>query len=356
MRLEGDCAPRDYCVQYRETDLNFVARLMEQYGIFYFFEHTPTIHTLILANAPTAHRPCPSQTYARYNFSAGAVLEEDIITAWQMEKELRPGRYALNDYNFIMPSTSLAATSNNTSRLGGNERFEIYDYPGEYLHKAQGDTMVRLRMEEEETSHVLVNGQSTCRAFTSGYRFDLEGHPSRMMHTAYVLVEVHHVASMGHAYRGAGVMGGEPYPPRARRGFAEPVVNTSARGLASPPQSGWRALPEAPPERSGLWRGYDKRPGYGTRLHTSWPLAHRHGTHRIGSLGSHLPRPGDRHHVRVHVGRPGCEMHIAQTTVTGIITHQRAARSVARKIQVLDSLRRLYYQDGLIPLCAAIHP
>lgn len=214
MRLGGDFVPRDYCVQYRETDLNFVARLMEQYGIFYFFEHTPTVHTLILANAPTAHRPCPSQTYARYDFSAGAVLEEDIITAWQMEKELRPGRYALNDYNFTMPSTSLAAASNSTARLGGNERFEIYDYPGEYLHKAQGDTMVRLRMEEEETSHVLVNGQSTCRAFTSGYRFDLEGHPSRMMNTAYVLVEVHHVASMGHSYRGTGVMGGEHYSNR----------------------------------------------------------------------------------------------------------------------------------------------
>ena len=82
---------------------------MEQYGIFYFFEHEEDKHTLVLANSSTAHHPCPEQPQARCDYAAGALLEEDVITAWQMEQELRPGKYALTDYNFETPSTSLAA-------------------------------------------------------------------------------------------------------------------------------------------------------------------------------------------------------------------------------------------------------
>src|SRR6266566_3080886 len=71
--LEGSFEPRDYCVQYRETDFNFVSRLMEQYGIFYFFEHEEDKHTLVLANSPSAHKPCPEQPEARCNFAPGAL-------------------------------------------------------------------------------------------------------------------------------------------------------------------------------------------------------------------------------------------------------------------------------------------
>ena len=200
--LEGSFEPRDYCVQYRETDFNFVSRLMEQYGIFYFFEHEEDKHTLVLANSAAAHRPCPKQPQARYEYAAGELLDDDVITTWQMEQELRPGKYALTDYNFETPSTSLAANTASTVHVGGNGKFEIYDYPGEYLKKPQGEQLVKLRMEEEEVSHVVASGSSTCRAFLSGYSFDLEGHSCRDMNTSYVLTEVQHVASVGDCYSG----------------------------------------------------------------------------------------------------------------------------------------------------------
>src|SRR5262249_34443616 len=85
---------REYCVQYRETDFHFVSRLMEQYGIFYFFEHKEDKHTLVLANSPTAHRPCPEQPRTWYDHAGGTFVDEDVITSWQMEQELRPGKYA----------------------------------------------------------------------------------------------------------------------------------------------------------------------------------------------------------------------------------------------------------------------
>ena len=202
--LQGSFEPRDYCVQYRETDFHFVSRLMEQSGIFYFFEHEEDKHTLVLANSPTAHRPCPEQPQARYDYSAGAILDEDVITSWQMEQELRPGKYALTDYNFETPSTSLAANTNSVVNVGNNSKFEIYDYPGEYLKKAQGEQLVKLRMEEEEASHIVVSGASTCRAFIPGYCFDLQGHPCQDLNQSYVLTQVQHVATMGDSYSGEG--------------------------------------------------------------------------------------------------------------------------------------------------------
>lgn len=210
-RLEGTFEPRDYCVQYRETDFNFVSRLMEEYGIFYFFEHEEKKHTLVLANSPTIHQPCPGQPDARCDFTAGAMLEEDVIAGLQMEQELRPGRYALTDYNFESPSTSLAVNVTSTTNIGGNGKYEVFDYPGEYLKKAQGENLARIRMEEEEAPHLVVSGSGTCRAFTPGYRFDLVGHYSPSMDKCYVLTEVQHVASVGESYAGARADAGERY-------------------------------------------------------------------------------------------------------------------------------------------------
>lgn len=199
-QIQGTFEPRDYCVQYRETDFNFVSRLMEQYGIFYFFEHAEDKHTLVLANSPGVHQPCPEQAQARYDYTGGALLEEDVISSWHKEQELRPGKYALTDYNFETPSTNLAVNVATTIPVNSNAKYEIYDYPGEYLKKSQGEHLVRLRMEEEEAQYTMVTGTSTCRAFTPGYRFDLEDHPSQAMNTSYVLHEVRHMASVGDNY------------------------------------------------------------------------------------------------------------------------------------------------------------
>jgi type VI secretion system secreted protein VgrG len=139
------------------------------------------------------------------------MLEEDIIAGWQMEQELRPGKYALTDYNFETPSTSLAVNVASTINVGGNGKYEVYDYPGEYLKKAQGERLAKIRMEEEEAPHVVVSGSGSCRAFTPGYRFDLAGHYSAEMDKCYVLTEVQHVASVGESYSGGRADARESY-------------------------------------------------------------------------------------------------------------------------------------------------
>ena len=198
-QLQGNYQPWEYCVQYRETAFNFVTRLLEQEGIFFFFRHENGKHVLVLADAPSAHRPCPDMPSARYEHVVGRGYnrDEDFVFEWRAGQEMRPGKYALNDYNFETPSTSLLANVDSRIDQGGNLRFEVYDYPGEYLRRDQGDALVRLRMEEQELPHAVVDGESNCRAFASGFRFELTEHERRDQNTQYVLTSVTHSAHSG---------------------------------------------------------------------------------------------------------------------------------------------------------------
>ena len=198
--LTGNYAPREYSVQYRETDFNFVSRLMEQYGIFYFFQHEEGKHTLVLADSPTVYQPCPRQAVAHYSLAPNQLDSEDVVTGWHVEQELLTGKYSVTDYNFEIPSTSLMASEPTVVEVGGNSKFEFYDYPGDHLSQSEGSSVAKIRMEEEEASHLIVSGSSLCRAFTTGYKFELQDHYRDDMNDAYVLTEVQHVASTGGTY------------------------------------------------------------------------------------------------------------------------------------------------------------
>ncbi len=201
LQLYGSFVEREYCVQYRETDFNFVSRLMEEEGIFYFFEHENGKHTLVLANDPAAQKPCPNQPSVRYALTPGTWQEEDIILEWRQEQEVRPGKYSVTDYNFETPSSNLAAS------VKGKDTYEIYDYPGEYRKRADGDSLARIRLQEQEMPRVVARGSSDCRAFTTGYLFDLKGHYRNDVNQSYLLTAISHVATQGGDYTSASTAG-----------------------------------------------------------------------------------------------------------------------------------------------------
>lgn len=193
----------EYSVQYRESDFNFVSRLMEEYGIFYYFEHDQHSHTLVMADSASAHRPCPDQSRVSWLESAGPgglPEDEDVITGWRIEQELRPGKYALQDYNFETPGTSLITNINSTITVDNNSNYEVYDYPGEYRNVSEGNDLIQLRMQAEEAISIIAAGSGTCRAFIPGHRFDLAGHYRRDLNKTYVLTEVQHSATLGDSY------------------------------------------------------------------------------------------------------------------------------------------------------------
>lgn len=198
MKFHGDYDKRVYCVQYRETDFNFVSRLLEEEGIYYFFEHEDGKHTLVLSDAPEEHKPCPNQESALYQTSGGARLEEDVITSLEMMQEIKAGKYTLSDFNFETPNTDLKVEAPSRQKLGPGER-EIYDYPGEYGKRGEGDRLVNIRMQEEEAEITTITGSSDCRAFTSGYKFKLqEYYREDMNEKEYVLTSVNHSVSQGY--------------------------------------------------------------------------------------------------------------------------------------------------------------
>lgn len=194
LRLYGEFSPRDYCVQYRETDFNFVSRLMEQEGIYYYFRQDPGKHVLVLANDPAAHEPCPKQKMARYSSIDAATTYEDVVTEWRYQEEFRTGKWAQTDYNFETPSTNLLVT------VDGKNPYEIYDYPGQHRVRAEGDRLARIRLQEHSASQALSRGASVCRHFGTGFKFTLQNHYRSDQNQAYLLTAVRHSATQRGGY------------------------------------------------------------------------------------------------------------------------------------------------------------
>ncbi|MGA1870938.1 MAG: type VI secretion system Vgr family protein [bacterium] len=192
MKLRSSYAKREYCVQYRETDFSFISRLLEDEGIYYYFDHEKGKHTLIIADTPQDHKSCPNQKSARYQLSAGNWQEEDVITSLEKMQEIRPGKYTLNAYNFEIPNTGLEVNVPSKYKLGPGER-EIYDYPASYTKRKEGDKIAKIRMEEEEAQITTILGSSNCRAFSSGYRFRLKNYYRDDINDKdYVVTSIHH--------------------------------------------------------------------------------------------------------------------------------------------------------------------
>ena len=172
--LSGTYEQREYTVQYRESDFNFVSRLLEDEGICYFFTHEDGKHIMVLADHAAANEPCRTQESAKFKLSTSEYFgQEDQIASLKMVKEIQAGKYSLNDYNYRIPNTDLKVTSDTTYALGPGER-EKYDYPGGYAKRNMGDSLATLRMEEEESRIITLSGAGDCRAFATGYRFKLK--------------------------------------------------------------------------------------------------------------------------------------------------------------------------------------
>ncbi len=190
--LKGTYQPREYCVQYRESAFAFVSRLMEDEGIYYFFAHTADKHTLVLADDADAHEVCPGleSTSVHYRKSALIGTDDHAVTNCQIEQQVVPGKYALDDFNFETPSTDLITS---VSGEGGTQR--IYEYPGGFSKKDEGETRAKVRIEAVEWPAKLLRGSGFCRAFVAGYKFTLKDYDRADVNGAYVLRSVSHQAT-----------------------------------------------------------------------------------------------------------------------------------------------------------------
>ena len=164
----------DYCVQYQETDFNFVSRMMEHEGIYCYFEHEIGKHTLVLADSPGAHKPLPE--YEKIPFIApdpAVIADEEHVESWIVAKEVDPGGYITDDYDFRKPRAKLEQRK--VHPLGhANDKYKFYDYPGGYIEPTpDGERYAKVRLEELQAPHEILTGRTNVRGIAPGYHFNL---------------------------------------------------------------------------------------------------------------------------------------------------------------------------------------
>ena len=248
MAAEATHPPREYCVQYRETDYNFICRLMEEEGIRWYFEQTQNDHTLVMEDTST-YSPIEGEASLEYRDPTGLRVEQEHVYRFRLGQSVRPGAVVLNDFNFKNPKLKLEAKSS-TGRDAG---LEFSDYPGEYTEQSVGGTLATWRAEEFEAARTQGVGSSNSPRLVVGRTFDLAQHPSGVDGT-YLLTSITHQGKQATTLASTGSNG--------RGGFLDARLHQSLVAARNNENTTIRELAEALLQIS-------------TRLQAGDPTAHR---------------------------------------------------------------------------------
>lgn len=189
-KCTGAFAARDYCVMYQESTFDFVSRLLEDEGCFYYFTHTADKHTLVLADSADAYAAVAGPATVGFEDRRRVDWPEQLVTSCRLEKRVIPKEFWMDDYNFETPATDLHAKSSGSAGKHG-----LAEYPGGFTEKAKGETKAGLRLDAFEAEEKQLTGESHCRGFFAGAKFTLEEHPRADANAEYVLAEVSHQAA-----------------------------------------------------------------------------------------------------------------------------------------------------------------
>ncbi|HGW3043761.1 TPA: type VI secretion system Vgr family protein [Escherichia coli] len=186
-RLVENYPTRAWQVQYGETDFAFIQRLMQEWGIYWWFEHSENSHTLVLADAINVHKACADSPLVCY-YQKGLKLDKEFIHTITANESLRSGQWVLNDFDFMKPRSLLKSTVANPRETGLAE-YEHYEWPGDYFTKSEGEMLTRIRMEEQRSPGSRVQGSGNIRALMTGFTFTLENYPTAEVNREYLLVQ-----------------------------------------------------------------------------------------------------------------------------------------------------------------------
>ena len=185
LSLENRHLQREYCVQYRETDLNFVSRILAEEGIFYFFEHSPQKHVVVFGDNPMSYREISGPTTVTFKAAGGMNPETENIFGFDVSRTLGTSKLAYSDFNYQKTSLKLHATAD-----GGSSEldFERYDYPGNFQTPENGAQLAMMRLEALAVFKEKGEGESNCPRLAAGSIFGMDkGNRSR-----YLAVSVAH--------------------------------------------------------------------------------------------------------------------------------------------------------------------
>ena len=193
LKLSGTYPKRDYCVQYRETDFSFLSRLLEQEGIYYYFEHGAASHVMVLADDASAHQP--QAGYETVPFyppgTPESRRERDHLSAWSFNKSVQSGAYATSDFDFKQPRASLLSTEA-IGRKHPQSSFEIFDYPAELavMKSDESKRVAKLRIQELQAPHMILRGHGDAAGLATGRRFKLSQYPRKDLNIEYLITGI----------------------------------------------------------------------------------------------------------------------------------------------------------------------
>ena len=211
-RTTGSYDKIEYCVQYRETDLAFVSRMMEHWGIYYFFEPSDGKHTLVMADSRSSHKPVSDLTKVNFNPSAKAFQDGmQTLDEWISERRFRTGKVCFNDYDYTQPKKDLKA-SKEAGEKYTHAKLEVYDYHYKYDDKSKGENHAQYRLEAEQAIDHRRRATGDAASLYPGGLVTLDKHSSSDENKEYLVVHAsHHFTAQGYRSSGSGLGAKEGY-------------------------------------------------------------------------------------------------------------------------------------------------
>lgn len=194
--LSESYRPWEYLVQYRETDFNFVSRLMEQEGIYYYFKHERDKHTLVLADGYGAHSPLPDNATIPYYPPSDNVQRDVHVHEWSVRRQVSSGSFVQRAYDYTKPGADLE-TYAQLVQGHAEADYEIFDYPGEYFEKPDGENYAKTRLQELQAGYERSHGVADVRGIVPGSLFSLAEHPRDDQNREYLVVAAEQHVQLG---------------------------------------------------------------------------------------------------------------------------------------------------------------
>ncbi|EOI3548970.1 type VI secretion system Vgr family protein [Cronobacter dublinensis] len=188
LQLCGEYRNWGYCVQYNESDFDFISRLMEHEGIYYYFRHESESQTLVITDSPFKHRPLQGYDIINWNIPANKTpANAEGIHSWRISGAITPSLYSHDDYDFRKPRARLFEARENPRSFAA-KKAEIYDWPGRYTDHQHGQNYVKVRQQELESKHEQMSGSATSLGIAPGFTFRFAGAPRREDEGEYLTV------------------------------------------------------------------------------------------------------------------------------------------------------------------------
>jgi type VI secretion system secreted protein VgrG len=204
--LGGGYAALPYCVQYRETDFNFVCRLLEGAGMYFFFEHEAGKHTMVLADSYGAHVPIAGPALQFSSADRRLSTDDEMVYDWSASGEIAASAYALDDFDPEKAAASAGGgllVKSTVAAPFDQAAFEMFDYPGGYALAADGTALARGRLESLQSQAERIDATSNARALYTGGLFTLAEHPRADQNRTYLVTGASY-ALTGSDYRSGG--------------------------------------------------------------------------------------------------------------------------------------------------------